>query len=290
MKTTLIAASALALIAMPAHAQLLGGGGGLGGGLGGMVGGTLGAPMSMPTMPMNTVTRTASGTLDGTANTAGSQSVDRKTGHVEANRSADASVTGSTAQMLNNSAAPVAGNASGSGSASGQGNASADLIGTNALRSTAQSAVARTRSLTGAAVNRAGNAASRARSTASGLAPMASGAASGTASGSGLSAGNAGLTGSTLAAAGSAAASGEGAFAIGKGTMVLDNAGQRLGKVRSLVTDSSGRVRDVLVKTRQGVETLPASALSATGSGALQLSGSANAAGQTGASTTSSGQ
>jgi hypothetical protein len=53
--TSLVACT---LVAMPAHAQLLGGGGGLGGGLGGAVGGVMGGTIGSGGM--------IGGTLDGT--------------------------------------------------------------------------------------------------------------------------------------------------------------------------------------------------------------------------------
>ena len=61
MKMFLIATTALALIASPASAQLLGGGGALGGGLGGALG-----------SPMGSVGSVSRGTLDAAGSTSGS--------------------------------------------------------------------------------------------------------------------------------------------------------------------------------------------------------------------------
>ena len=79
MKNFLIAASILSLAAVPAQAQLLGGGG-ITGGLGSSL--DLSGTISRTT---ETVRGTTEGSLRGSAHTRGEQSVDRRSGRVMAN-------------------------------------------------------------------------------------------------------------------------------------------------------------------------------------------------------------
>ena len=96
MKKLILAASAIALIPAAAQAQLLGGGGGLGGGIGGGIGGTLGGTIERTT---TTVRGPVDSTVSGRGSTRGSQSVDARKGTVQAERSAEGSITGSTASL-----------------------------------------------------------------------------------------------------------------------------------------------------------------------------------------------
>ena len=84
MKTLLLTASALTLIAAPAHAQLLGGGGQAG--VTGSLNGTINSTVRAPTETVRSTTR---GTLRSDAATRGSQNVDRENGSVAIDRSAD---------------------------------------------------------------------------------------------------------------------------------------------------------------------------------------------------------
>ncbi|QYU70756.1 hypothetical protein J4558_11850 [Leptolyngbya sp. 15MV] len=123
MKKLLLAASALTLFAVPAQAQLLGGGlgGGLGGTLGGSATGTVGGTLDSVRGTTDSVRSSTRGSTRGDARTRGSQNVDRRSGSVAVDRSADAAIAGDASQMLDNSVAPLGANAQSSGSASGQG-------------------------------------------------------------------------------------------------------------------------------------------------------------------------
>ena len=149
MKTLLISSAALALTlaSAPVSAQILGGGGGLGGqlggGLGGQLGGGLGSPISRPELPQlpTRIDRSIDTTHQGTLTTKGSRHVDTKSGNVSASRSVD----GSLANTLNTSGNNATANANGSAQGSASGNANAQLIGTDAVRSTTAQAVGATR-------------------------------------------------------------------------------------------------------------------------------------------------
>jgi len=94
MKNFLIAASILSLATVPAHAQLLGGGG-ITGGLGSSL--DLSGTLSRTS---ETVRSTTEGSLRGSAQTRGEQSVDRRSGRVKANRSANADGSASATQIV----------------------------------------------------------------------------------------------------------------------------------------------------------------------------------------------
>lgn len=285
MKTLLLAASVLTLLPATAQAQLLGGGG-LGGGLGGTIGGTLDTS-TRGTIggTLDRTTRTVRGTVDGTASTQGSQSVDARRGTVAADRSANGSLTGSTASLADLVVPTMGGmtSVSGSGSASGQGNANAQLIGTDALTGTLAP-------VAGGAGQVASNSAGQAVGTASGMianTPMPSVPsvpAMGSASGEGGAAanGSASLTGPVLAVAGSSAAAGQGAASVAPGMPVMTPDGASLGKVRQVVANGRGQVQQVIVTQGQVTRTLPAGMFSASGSALI----AGEATGTGGANTT----
>lgn len=267
------AALALALAATPASAQLLGGGGGLGGGLGGSVGGLGGSGMG-----------TLRGTMDGTisrvpvtSDTIGSartstrteRSVDTRKGRVTASNRSSADGTLDSATRIGDRT--IGGSASGSGSAGGD--ADAQLIGTDAVRSTAGSAVSRTRDATDRVRNTAGTAVGRARDTAgnalsrtSNLGGSASGSGSASGGGSGsLSALDGAASGAgNLALAGSGAAN-AGAFPVNPGMIVTDAKGRAIGTVQSVRSTARGTVQRVLVKVGDKTANLPASNFSGSG-------------------------
>jgi hypothetical protein len=267
MKRILIAGSALALIAAPASAQLLGGGGlggvlGGGGAAGGVLGGTLGGfppQAGLPSLPGDPIGGTLGGSANGSASGSGSAHANRHTGHVDANGHGNANGNGTLNGVLNTPAASGSGSGHASGSASGGGSASADLIGTDAVRSTAQGVVSQAR---GTASGVVGNA----YSTAGNLAGSASGNANGAASGS------AGYASGALAAAGSAASSAQGAFSVQKGMNVLDTSGDKIGTVRQVIANGQGQVQQLLVKVHGAQATLPASNFSANGNGNAVIS------------------
>ena len=81
-----------------------------------------------------------------------------------------------------------------------------------------------------------------------------------------------------LALAGSGAAQGEGAFAVAPGMPVQLPSGQELGRVRDIVATRSGEIRQLVVETKDGLTTIPAGNLTASGSLLIagQASGSAS--------------
>lgn len=280
---------ALALAASPASAQILGGGGGglggsLGGGLGGLTGsgtGSFGGSIdsTMRRLPSSSDTM---GDLRGSTRT--ERSVDTRRGHVKAsNDSALDSTIGNSTRVGDRTIG-------GSGSASGNANGSADaqLIGTDAVRSTAGNAVGRTRDTASNLRDRATNTASTARDTAGnavgGARDAAGGAVSrarnvvpatpdvsGTASGAASGAGS--LGSGTLALAGSAAANGNGSFPVSVGMPVQDARGKVIGTVQSVRSSSRGVVQQVLVKTGDKTATLPATNFTGSGSALVSAMG-----------------
>lgn len=143
MKKLLIAATALTLFTTPAHAQLLGSGS-LTGGLGSAL--DLNSTISRTTDTLRSTTR---GAASGDAATEGSQSVDRRSGRVEARRSANVNGAASVAQLAETPIGAIAGSAGGTSNAAGNGEAQAQLIGTDALGSAAGNAVGRARDTAG---------------------------------------------------------------------------------------------------------------------------------------------
>lgn len=266
MKKILLTASAIALFPVAAQAQLLGGAGGsLGGSLGGALNSTVGSSIGST---IDRTTQTVRGTVDGDASTRGDQSVDAREGRVAANRSAEGSLTGSTASLANLAVPPaMTGSASGQGNASGQGSAQAQLIGTDAVTGTVAP-------VAGQARNVAGSAAGRATSTARGLAgsaptpglPALGGGARGEGSAQGN--GSASLMSTPLAAAGSAASAASGAASVAPGMPVTTPDGASLGQVEQVVADGRGQVQQLVVSQGGVTRTLPAGMFSARG-GAL---------------------
>ncbi|MFD1789854.1 PRC-barrel domain-containing protein [Sphingomonas floccifaciens] len=247
------AALALAIAATPASAQLLGGGGGVGGMLGGGLGSGLGGTLRGPG-PM----------IDGTLRRSGAgevrteRQVDRRSGRVRAGGTA----SGQGGTLLDGGLPIGSGSAETRGSGSAGGSADAQLIGTDAVRSTARSAVGEARGLAGRgreAIGGARDTVGGARDAVGSAAGSAAGSATGAASGSGS------LTNGMLALAGSAAADGAGSFDVAPGMNVVDAKGRALGTVRSLKSEANGRVREVLVQVGDRVATLPAANFSGEG-------------------------
>ncbi len=278
MKTLFIAASAIALLAVPAQAQLLGGSGGLGG----MVGGTLGGGFPEIGGTLDSVGGSVGSTLDSSASTSGDQQVDRRSGSVRANRRADASSSASVAPLVDNPVAPITGQASGSGSAAGEGSANAQLIGSDAIGGLAAQGVTQAQGTAAAGQSVAGGLVSSAQGTAgqaAGNAGSVAGSASGSASGSGSTAGSLGssLSNATLAAAGSSAANGSGAFAVAPGMDVFGAGGQKIGEVSQVVANSQGTVSEVVVEQSGREVAIPAGSLQGNGSALYAADGSAAA-------------
>lgn len=255
MKTFFISTALVALAAAnPAQAQLLGSSGGLGGMIGGTLNGpgSIGGPLGSTTGTMRSATR---GTVDATAKARGGKSIDRRSGSVAVDGSADAGIAGTVTHAAQAPIGNLAGTSTASGSASGSGSARAQLIGTDQVRSIRNSTAGTASSVAGQAKGTAGSAASTASNIASGAAGSAQASAIGM---TGLAVGQ-------LAAAGSAAAQANGAFAIASGTPVSGPDGDTLGMVREVVADAHGQVEQVLVEVDGMTASLPASNFSASG-------------------------
>lgn len=261
MRKTFIITTALALSIAPAHAQLLGGG--LGGAIGGTIGGTLGGAGSIGS-PLDTVGSTTSGTLRGSGSTRGSQSVNRRTGEVHADRNAEGSGGGAASQVVGTPTRMIGGSASGSASGSGSGSLDAQLLGTDAVRGAVQSARGTASgTASGTANGAASGAASGLLGGAGGLTSSLTGALSGSGSASGAGAGSGSL--GPVTGSGEAAGSGQGGFQVTRGMPVLAPDGERIGKVRQLFTDARGEVQQLLVKVDGQTALLPAANFSASG-------------------------
>lgn len=279
MRNIFIMTTALVLSAAPAHAQLLGGtlGGGLGGSLNGTIGGTLGGAGPVGST-VDSVRSSTSGTLRGAGSTSGSQSVNRKNGQAHADRSASATGDGGLTQAAGAPARMINGNASGNASGSGSGSLDAQLIGTDALRSTAQTARGTASGAVQSARGTAGGAAQSARGTASGGGSGALAAVggltsslTGTLSGSGNAAGSGGGSGALgpVSGTGEADGDGQGGFQVTRGMPILAPDGERIGKVRQLFTNGRGEVQQMLVKVGDSTALLPATNFSASGNAVM---------------------
>ena len=250
MKTLLIATTALVAFATPASAQLLGGSGGLSGALGGGFG-----------SPMGTVGSVTRGTLDGAAATSGSQTVDRRSGKVHAERAASGSITGTTDSVVTLPNRTLTNNASGTTSGSASAGGDAQLIGTDAVRSAGSGVLGTTRNSAGAVRDRAGQSAG-----------MISNSASGAAQGSGQTSGSRSFSGALgqLALSGTSAAQGAGSFDVAPGMMIVDRSGKTIGEVQSVAADAKGRIKSVLVGVGNRAASIPAANF--TGSGDVLIS------------------
>lgn len=254
MKSLLLTASAFALFAAPAHAQLLGGGG-----VTGSLNGTVGSTLRAPTETLRPVTRS---TVRGDAATRGNQNVNRKNGSVAIDRSVETSLDATTTQLLGTPAGEASGTASGSANASGAGTANAQLIGTDTVSGVVGDGARKASETVSTVRNAATPAVGSARDRISGAADQVgdvAGSASGAASGAAM------INSGMLALAGSGAAQGEGAFAVAPGMAVQVPSGEQLGTVREIVATRSGQVRQLIVATKDGLTTIPAGSLSASG-------------------------
>lgn len=279
MRTIIALSTALLLTTAPAaQAQILGGGGGLGGTLGGSIGGTLGGTLGGAGGvggTLDSVRSGTSGTLNsagrGATSTTGSQSVDRKSGKVHANRSVSASGGGSVANAVSSPVSSLAGNASGSGSATGSGSADAQLVGTDAVRGTVQSA----RGTAQGAIQRVRDTAGGASGQGQGLISGAAGTLTGSLSGSGSASGVGSAGGASGPLGGSASGSGaaDGGFTVTRGMPVLSPDGERIGKVRQVISNARGEAQQLLVKVDGQLATLPAANFSASGNAVMSAMG-----------------
>ena len=276
MKTILLTtAAALIAVATPANAQILGGGGGILGGAPIPVIPNIPAPMPMPVLtPVSTV---INGSVTGAATGAVTKSVDTRTGKAGASGSAKGSGSGSLTQSLDTPLNSVVANGTGSGSAAGSANADAQLFGTDALRGTLR----QTRDTAGNLVttfrDRAGNFVTATRDRAGNLlvttrdkagnllSSTSSAAGSAQGSGSGSASGTFSGLSQNLALDGSAAGDAAGSFDIKSGTSLFDLSGEKIGKVREVFADGSGRVKGLLVKSGDTTALLPVGDFAASG-------------------------
>ena len=267
-------AAALIAVANPANAQILGGGGILGGAPMLPSIPTIPAPTAMPSAPVSTVT---SGAIRTAASATATKSVDTHSGKASANGSASGSAEGNLTQSLTTPVNSATGSVTGSGSAAGAANADAQLFGTDALRGTlhqtrdtagnlvttfrdrAGNFVTATRDKAGELIVTTRDKAGNVLSSTSSVAGSASGSASGSANGtlSGLS--------HNLALDGSAAADSAGSFDVKPGTQLFDLNGEKVGKVREVFADATGRVKGLVVKAGDTTALLPVSDFAARG-------------------------
>ena len=285
MRKVIVLTTALLLSTTPAHAQLLGGG--LGGALGGSLGGSLNGAGSIGST-LDSVRSSSQGTLDSTSSTHGSQSVNRRTGQVHADRTGSASATGGGSQLMSSPRGMLGGNLMGSASGNATGSADGQLIGTDAVRSAAGNARSRATGMASGAASRARNgagmAAGRAGSMAGNASAMGNGAASGAGglaggplglagnaagSGSGAASGPSGGAAGPLDFAAEGAGSGSGGAVISRGAPVFSPSGERIGKVRQVMTNGQGQIQQMLVDVHGTKAMLPASNFTASGSGVL---------------------
>lgn len=257
MKNLMLAASALTLFAAPTHAQLLGGGG-----LSSVTGSLHGTVNSTLRAPSETLRSTTRGTLRGDAATRDNQNVDRKNGSVAIDGSVDTSIEATTSQLLATPVGEASGNASGSADTSGSGSTNAQLIGTDAVAGAAQDTAARGHETSSNVRNIVTPSVGSGRERLSGAAAQAgslAGSANGAAQGAGM------IDNGVLALAGNGAAQGEGAFAVAPGMPVQLPSGEQLGTVREIFATRSGEVRELVVATKDGLTTIPAGSLTASG-------------------------
>lgn len=269
MKILMLTASAFTLIAAPAHAQLLGGGGLSG--VTGSINGTVNSTLRAPTETLRSTTR---GTLRGNASTRGKKNVDRENGNVSIDRSLDTNLDATTSQLIGTPAGEASGNASGSANASGSGGANAQLIGTNHVNGAVNGVAGKARETASTVRNFATPAVGSARDRISGAAGQA-GSVGGSGTGAGTGSGM--IDNGILALAGSGAAQGEGAFSVAPGMPVHLPSGQQLGNVRDIVATRSGEIRHLVVEKKDGLATIPASQLTASGTALVAGEGTVSA-------------
>ena len=276
-------AAALIAIANPANAQILGGSGG------GILGGGASVVPSLPSLPtmpapMNPVGSVTNASSSATGSATANKSVNTRTGQANANGSATGQLDSTLNQTVSTPTRSLTTGLTGSANASGSANGSAQLIGTDGITATttqvrdaAGNTVSTVRDRLGNTVSivrdRAGNTITTIRDRAGNLVSSvrekagSTAAASGSAQGSGQGSATgefAGLS-QNLALAGSAAVDATGSFDIKPGTQLFDMAGEKIGKVREVVADSTGHVKALVVKVDDTVAMLPANDFAANG-------------------------
>lgn len=245
------AVAAIALVAAPASAQILGGGGGLGGAIGGGLGGSIGgAGQSIGDIGSRTT-----GSIERSGSTRIDRNVDRRSGRASADAGTSQSASGSIVSDSGALGQTLSGSAGGSGSASGSGGVEAQAIGTDAVRGVAQGAVGQARGIAGQAQGLAGGAASAGGSAAGNAQAMFQGSLG------------------QLAASGSAAAQAAGSFAVAPGMIVEDARGRAIGEVTSLRSTANGTVSSVVMAVGDRQVALPADNFSASGEGLVSAMG-----------------
>lgn len=273
------AATALTIAAMPASAQVLGGGG-LGGSLGGQLGGTLGGSVPNTSMlpgrtnlpdPIDTATRSTSRTR---VDSKSKRHVDTRNGKVSASQAVDGSLDSTLDSTTEVAGRNLGASTTGSASGSASGNADSQLVGTDAARSTARQATSDTRTQIQNARGRTTNLIGTARNSA-GNKVNGAGDASGGASGSanGMVSGSLGQ----LALAGSGAAGGAGSFAVSPGMTVTDARGRAIGTVQSVRSTARGTVQSVRMKVGKQIADIPAANFTGQGNVLVSAMGKSQA-------------
>lgn len=277
---TIIAISTALLVstAIPitAGAQILGGGlgGGIGGTLNGTVGGTLGGAGGVGST-LDSVSSGTSGTLRGASSSTGSQSVDRKSGRVKADRRITANGGGNASSSITNPVSSLTSGASGNGNVAGSGAADAQIIGTDAVRGTVQSVRGTVQTAKSDATLHARNTAGSAQGRTEGLFSGTSGLLGGslTGSGSASGSGSAGSTGRPISGSASGSGSANGGFTVRSGMAVLSPDGERIGQVRQVLSNARGEAQQLLVKVDGQLAALPATNFSASGNAVMSAMG-----------------
>lgn len=269
-KIAALSAFALLAVSGEANAQILGG-------LGGSVRAipslpsvpTLPRVPTLPAVPVVNVGSAATGAI--TVNGAVSKSIDLRQGKASASGSAGGSASGNSSNAASAGGSSLAGALAGSAQAQLSGSADAQLVGTDAVHGLVVAAKDNASATAAAAGNKAGTIVQTLESKAGSL--IASGTAAtgsamaganGTSAGNGSAAGQGGSLG--LGAGLALAANAAGDLVIKPGTTVFDTAGERIGKVRQIVTDARGTVTGILVKAGDATALLPASNFAADGS------------------------
>lgn len=264
---TIIALSTALLLSTTAQAQILGGGG-LGGTLGGSIGGTLGGAGGVGGT-LDSVRSGTSGTLRGASSSTGSHSVDRKSGRVKADRSVSANGGGDVTNSVTGPVSSLTSSASADSSVAGSGAADAQLVGTDGVRSAVQSTKSAGASARQGLRSIGGSAQGEGLiSSASGLLGVSQ-TGSGNASGSGSANG----VGETLSGSASGSGSSSGGFTVTRGMPVLSPSGERIGKVRQVLSNARGEAQQLLVKVDGQIATLPAANFAASGNAVMSAMG-----------------
>jgi hypothetical protein len=237
----------LGLMAAPASAQLLGGGG-LGSTLGGTLNGTIGT--------LGPVTSGTTGSISKSGSIRADKSIDRRSGRVQSSASGSGSANGSASHTSGVLGQTLSGSGSGGASGSGAGNVDAQLIGTDTVRGVASNAVGTARNAAGSASGLTG-----------GL-----GNVTGSAAGQGSGSGSVGYGDGALSGTGEWAGSVAKNINIAPGTLIEDARGRVIGAVQDIRTNAKGAVQMILVRVGDAQALVPVGNFSVSGDGSALVS------------------